>query len=221
MVKRYASIFLLVALVAVVAAPVWAAPQYSVKKAATPITCDGDMSKWAGITPFELKLPDGGVVKTYAMWDASALYFAVTVEDKVHFNGESGTSIWKGDNLQIALDPLNDKSVGRYADDDYEFGYALTTAGLDSHAWRLASGVKFDKAAQKYAVVNRDGLTVYEVILDAAQIAPLQLKVGSVFGANVMVNDDDKTGERTYVQWTPGIGGGKNPSAFGEFTLVD
>ena len=219
--KKFASVLMTAAIVVTLAVSVGAAPKvYEVKKAAAPVVCDGDLKEWAGITPIELKLSDGGAVKTYAMWDASALYFAFEVEDKVQANSQSGSNIWNGDSVQISLDPKNQKSAYGYGLYDYEFGYALTSLGKDGYAWHLGLGVKFDPAAQDYAIVHKDGVTVYEIVLTAAQIAPTVLEKGSTFGANVLVNDDDGDG-RSFVEWTPGIGDSKDPSKYNNFTLVD
>lgn len=193
---------------------------YKVKKASAPIKADGDLKEFAGVPSIDLELSDGGKVVSQTMWDETALYFAFTVADGTQANANTGGSIWNGDNVQISIDPENDKNAGGYAGDDYEFGFALTDeAGPDSYAWKLADGVEFDPTAQKFAVVHKGNVTTYEIILPLAQIAPTVLKKGSIFGADVLVNDDDGEG-RTFVEWTPGIGASKDPSSYNNFELI-
>ena len=201
------------------AATAFAVDVYKVQKAASPIKVDGVLTEFAGVPSIDLVLPDGGAAKCQVMWDEKALYFAFTVADGTQSNAATGGSIWQGDNVQISLDPENDKNAGGYAGDDFEFGFALTDEiGLDSYAWKLADGVDFDPALQKFAVVHKGDVTIYEIVLPAAQIAPTSLKKGSVFGADVLVNDDDGEG-RQYVEWTPGIGASKDPGSYNDFAL--
>ena len=192
--------------------------KYEAKKAARTITIDGDLKEWAGVPSLSLTLPDGGKATLQAQWNEKAFYFAVTVEDKVHRNPQSGGNIWQGDNLQISLDTLNNKSAGRYDDDDFEFGWALTSKGLDSYAWHTSTAVTYDPAKAQFKVVNAGGRTIYEIALPIEQIRPAQLKAGTVMGFDWLVNDDDGSG-RQFIEWTPGIGTSKDPSSYGSLSL--
>jgi hypothetical protein len=62
---------------------------------------------------------------------------------------------------------------------------------------------------------------VYEVALPFCDLTNLEGDDGERFGLSFLVNDDDGAGREGWLEWTVGIGAGKDPSAFGQATLVE
>lgn len=195
---------------------------YQTKKAATPVVIDGVLTEWEGIPALELTLEDGGKATFKCQWDSNFLYVAVVVEDKVHYNPYTGSNIWQGDNLQLALDGRNNKSMS-YDADDYEYGWALTDSGLEAWAWQVATGVTFKADLMSFIVVpctEDNPVTIYEIAIPKELIQPAKLEAGYQMGFNWLVNDNDGAG-RAYVEWTLGVGNQKNPSYFDTLLLVN
>ncbi len=74
-------------------------------------------------------------------------------------------------------------------------------------------------AAAVAAVVTTGDWTQYEVWVPARALAGIPLAAGTVLGFSYIANDDDGAGFRGAVQWTRGMSGGKDASAFGDLVL--
>lgn len=153
--------------------------------------------------------------------DATMFYLAAEVRDDVHVQQDTGWFIWRGDSLQVALDPLRDGSPLNYREDDLELGFALTRNG--PVAWRFEgalAGSPGELAAAQVAIVRDEdaGVTRYEAAIPLAELRPLDFPMQKIVGANFCVNDadDPATGERDrFVQWAAGTGEKKAPDLFG------
>jgi hypothetical protein len=60
---------------------------------------------------------------------------------------------------------------------------------------------------------------VYECAIPAERLKPLKLKAGERFRFSVLLNDNDGGGRAGWMESTPGIGTGFNPSLFDVFEL--
>jgi hypothetical protein len=145
------------------------------------------------------------------------LYLACVVRDDVHVNREFFDTIWNGDSVQFALDPLCDRRKGAYAGDDHEIGVALTQVGVMSWRWQRP-GV-FPRAPMPYAeaAVLRDdeaGTTTYEVRIPMAELWPLQPAATFSCGFDIVVNDADRRERDDSVDWTGALSSGKDPASF-------
>jgi hypothetical protein len=155
-------------------------------------------------------------------WDSQRFYFAARVRDDVLANDRSKEEIWSGDSVQVAFDTRNDaRSDARgYEEDDREFsmGYSrkLNGPAIYRH-WPLPAS----EPAAELAIKREGDITGYELALPFRQLAPLMPEEGKAFGFNFVINDRD-LGERAdySLGLTPGICGGKDPSAFRKFVLV-
>lgn len=145
-----------------------------------------------------------------AAWSEDALWLSVDVEDAVHDNEQPADLIWQGDSVQLAVDVDADAAGAGYDADDLEIGLALAGGETRLFAFHGALG-----AAD--GAVRRDGArTRYELKVPLPALAPER-----VVRASFLVNDADGNGRDGWLEWTPGIGREKDPSAFGEVVLAD
>jgi len=183
---------------------------------------DGALDDWpAAAAGFDVgALDDPADLSARAMLVLSrhSLYLACVVRDDVHVNREFFDTIWNGDSVQFALDPLCDRRKGAYAGDDHEIGVALTQVGVMAWGWQR-SGV-FTRAPMTYAeaAVLRDdeaGTTTYELRVPIAELWPLQPAAMPYCGFDIIVNDADHRHRDGSVDWTGALTSGKDPAAFG------
>ncbi len=195
-----------------------------------PVEIDGDISEWKGRN--YIYLGDGDDVfpegerrgrwqgagdqsaKLYKGWDGENFYIAASVRDDAHFNFREGSSIWDGDALQFAVIP---PAGGAEA---FNMGLALTQNGASFHKFTGADEIS-EKA--EYAVVRdcENKKTYYELSIPLRMFS-LEPGSGTIFGFNaVFFDDDDGEGYDYWLQISPGIAGGWNPSAFDYFVLID
>ncbi|MCX7957718.1 MAG: hypothetical protein N3B13_01570 [Deltaproteobacteria bacterium] len=195
-----------------------------------PPVIDGDLSDFIQSRPITLNSKDyvkltsdtsgdndiSGIF--YFMWDESNLYIAVVVKDDINYNIETPENIWKGDSVQIAFDADFDKTEMTYdSDGDYEIGFAVVNNSVSSYRWVspiTAPSLKMVSAYKK----SGDTLS-YEVSIPFSNLFPLKPVIGKLLGVSFLINDNDGSGREGFVQFTDGIGLGKNPSAFGEMVL--
>lgn len=138
--------------------------------------------------------------------------------------------MWPNDSFQVAFDPKND-GVGvafagktGYGADDTEFGIALTPLGTQTFQWAGApeGGGRVVPNAL-LVVVRKDDYTIYEWAIPWKCVSKLPMRSGMVFGFNAVLLDSDQKGKtaRYWMGLTPGICGGKDPSAFHDFILTE
>ena len=179
----------------------------------TNIKIDGDLSEFENAFPVELKDKMGKKVAIgYTLWDEENLYFAVEVYDERFCQPYSGRNIWKGDSVQVSLDLGNEKTLGNYDDNDYEFGFALIPeSGEVAYCWHAGEGGQTGERRDiKVSIRRLNGITVYEAAFPWRNFSSFIPTAGNKIGFNFLVNDNDGEG-RSYTQLTPGIGEGKHP----------
>jgi hypothetical protein len=68
---------------------------------------------------------------------------------------------------------------------------------------------------------SSDGAALnFELAIPWSQLPPFSPSGGASMGFSFVFNDDDGGGREGFVEWTPGIGLGKDPSSFGTLVLV-
>ena len=164
-------------------------------------------------------------VKAYLKWDASNLYIGVEVKDDVLAQSKQGEDIWNGDSVQFTFDP--GRAFGINSQGFNEIGMALTAQGVQTWRWSAANGsagaISADLMSAAAVRNEDDGKTTYEAavsweLLMADGSAP---SADSLFGFSLLVNEDDGSGRRGWIQYMDGIGyGGKNPALFGDLLLA-
>lgn len=191
---------------------------------------DGDISDWEDAYPLYINQPQdgekyenwsGGNNSTRALfkWDEDNLYMLAEVYDDVQNQQYTGTSIWQGDSIQLALDCANTKSKS-YDADDYEIGLALASGGVDFWSWR--GDVAGDMKKNIKIVRDEEAMvTRYLMVMPKTSITKLNLKENAKLGFNIAVNDADIYERDAYYQFSLGLAGkeGKHPSMYETFTL--
>jgi hypothetical protein len=202
-----------------------------------PPVIDGDLGEWSRVPALALG-PEaargghyGGSTDLSGLcrwaWDDRALYVAAQVQDdQAAFLADAGAleSLWQFDSIQMAFDAAHDARTPGYAADDYEYGFGLTTTGSKAYRWVAGNNLVLGDVPTVVVAVRRDegrATTIYEVALPWTELVPFSPQRPHC-GMTLIVNDNDgDAAQRAWLEWTPGIAGPKDPSAFGMLTLVD
>lgn len=196
---------------------------------------DGNLSDWQGKEPLVMdpaynhplyfhldsfkETPDLSV-RTYFTWDERKLYIAARVRDDQHRQGFTASDIWSEDMFHIVFDPGN-RGGSSLSAGCSEYGFTLTKEGPQAFCWNnpdaARKGLRRDI---ELAVARNADITIYEA---AIPLAELGLKPYTIFGMNFMVVDADKEPYyeiADFLQFTPGLVGGKRPKYFRKFILI-
>ncbi|MBR2344585.1 MAG: hypothetical protein IKA71_02230 [Lentisphaeria bacterium] len=147
-------------------------------------------------------------------WSEAGLLLEFTVTDDVQVSPNTiAEDIWRGDCIQMVLG-LFYPEQGRHV---YR-NIFLTMVNGDPFALHLESPDDSEEVIKLTA--KREGnQTVYRALIDKA-LFPDEFKTGTRIPFSFTVNEcDDKTGNRGWLQWTPGICGAKDHDALGEIVL--
>jgi len=198
-------------------------------------TVDGDPSDWQGVAPLVLDRrdqvrssdevtwtgPEDQSVDARVAWDAGNLYMLFVVTDDVARQTKRDADTWQEDSVQVGFDPKNDTVRPKPDNDDYEYLFSLTPDG--PHVWCefAAVGGKTGLIDDVKLAVRDDGNRhTYEIAFPWQRLAPAKPIEGATIGFTFLVNDSDAAGQRDWMEWTPGIGATKDPSAYGDLRLL-
>ncbi|RED87633.1 alpha-L-fucosidase [Cohnella phaseoli] len=186
------------------------------------IAVDGTLGDWAGLPDIDLnaqgqvEMPDYGGTEDLSgkiafAWDDDYVYLSASVRDDVHHQPETGDGIWLGDSVQFAISPGAPGSSSSW----YEFGMALTSAGPQLYRWSgIGHSGGFVTSGQLAIVRNEPaGETRYELALPWAELSPISAADGA-FSLSLLVNDNDGSGRKGWIEWGGGIGGSKDSALF-------
>lgn len=187
---------------------------------AMPISIDqasqAHMSNWGGVSD----LSGTGYIK----WDEDHFYFAVAVKDNIHVQNGTGSDIWKGDGIQFAIDPGRKSELPVLGYNEIGVALNQNTSKVLNWRWSAAAGAAGLSDAQ-FAVKLDDssGTTTYEMAIPWSALLPAGMTAapGSDFGFSLLINDDDGSGRRGWMEYMGGIGSSKDPDAFGDLLLVN
>ena len=176
--------------------------------------------KAVGLTPYM----DWNLSARVALaWDEKNLYFLGIVKDNNFDQTHTGTLIWEGDSFQLGIDASNAKKPIESGDGQYLYGLAKTSKGEEAWSWPAGKNGKSAPAEKidfRFSNPEKD-IYVYEAAIPKRILEPLTMKAGENFGFTVLLNDNDGGGRRGWLEWTPGIGTGYDPSFYTEWTLVE
>ncbi len=186
----------------------------------TQLTLDGMLDDWRRF-PIQLQDERQGVNGAFRLeWTDEGLWVAAEVYDRSVVGGGAPELLWERDSIQIAIDPL-DENTETYGPHSIEIGVAPAESGAQVHAWHLAQGTDPALVAQIAAKVRQDKqLTLYEVKIPWAVLAPMQAQPEKPFGINLIINDLDEDRPRRAIEWTSGTLTEKKPSAFTTLMLI-
>ena len=153
--------------------------------------------------------------KANLLWDEENLYFHLTSMDDVHYQEFAETDMWKGDSVQIGIIDNEPDSLKSTAFNEIGIGFY----GDEVKVYRSSEhpeqpiGVITDLTAK--ATKNPNGVT-YEVAIPWSTL----MRTGYVpreedsVSFNVILNDNDGTGRKGWMELTPGIGAKKDATQF-------
>ncbi|XEC96232.1 discoidin domain-containing protein [Paenibacillus tarimensis] len=191
-------------------------------------------NEWSGAVPFVLdteekvvRIEDWGGTSDLSgrgslKWDNSHFYMIVEVEDNIHDQTGTDGGIWSGDSIQFAVDPglLEGGQNSGYS----EIGMALSEGGIEVWRWSAPLGMAAGEMNHTQAIVSRTGTkTTYEISIPWSELLPGQLSVkpGDSIGFSLLINDNDGSGRRGWMEYGGGIGSSKNPSLFKELHMLE
>jgi hypothetical protein len=202
----------------------------------TPVV-DGNLSEasWLGSMPIVINRPDQNKNiagwngeqdlsgKGYLKWDRNHLYFGMEVQDDVHHQKGTGGDMWQGDSIQFAIDTGRANGVG--SAENNEFGIALGEQGPIVWRWLASNGNPIGEMPTAQAAVSRNGLsTSYELAIPWAELLPEGKPPadGDILGFSMLINENDGTTRRGWLEYMSGIGSSKNTQLFEDliFTQV-
>jgi len=160
--------------------------------------------------------------KSYVMWDEEYMYFACEVIDDVFSQPYSGSSIWKGDCIQLGLSYASRN--GNPKSKSYtELGIAKTDDGkLEIMNWSVESGTDPSTKDTVCAIERVGNKTYYEARFPWKQIAPkgAEIKAGSQLGFSMIVNECDGGKRMGWIEFGAGVGDSKDPDDFANIYFV-
>lgn len=160
--------------------------------------------------------------KTYIMWDEENLYIACAVTDDIFSCNYKGTSIWQGDSLQFGLAYARETEDGAVTTSFTEVGTALTPDGVSLVKYSNESGTTMDIKESKSSITRNGNKTFYEVCMPWSEAVPkgATIKPNIEIGYSMLVNDNDTTGRRGWIEFGSGIGVYKAVNEFARIRLV-
>ncbi len=138
----------------------------------------------------------------YVMWDAENLYLAVDVHDDVQVPHDFDADEWQGDCLMVGIDP--DHTGGyRYRGNHTVFWLALAAKPREDEEDR--DDRERLGGQHRIKIKEDESGTIYELSLPWADLGVENPQPGRRIGLNILVIDDDQTGQLKAASWTPGL----------------
>lgn len=164
-------------------------------------------------------------VADHSMWfDAKGLHFETRVFGARFEQPHRHDDIWRGDCLQVGVDPAFDRTPGGLGKSVALLGFTRVDDRPYAHAWKWGSGETGESdrptgaAALPFELaVGAEG-QVYCVCLPWNALPPLSEGTGNSVGFSLSVNGRD-AGEPCYDTWAGGIVGGQDAARFGVVIL--
>jgi len=197
-------------------------PQAKAKHRNGAPTIDGELSDWKGVNPVAVaggshvrienwKGPNDCSAKVWTGWNAEHFFVAADVRDDVFDQKHTGFPVWQGDCIQMAICPGRPRGEPGY-EGVVELGLALTPKGPQAFRWIPAPR---ELSAARLVIRRSEGRLAYEAAIPWASLGEWRPARGATVGWSFTVNDADGEGFRGWLEWTPGICGGKDASRFG------
>ena len=211
----------------------------SAAKSSDPITVNGDLSEFSWesnteIIDFAKGVIDGNGTLGSTLnpedlsatgklaWDNEYLYMALTVNDSIHYQNQTGGEIWQGDGIQVSA---GDTAGVR------EMGFAINGAGtISQYCWTNSTtstaGTGSISANDASSAIIRDEdskTTVYEVAIKWSYLGMdgNNLSIGDIAKISITINDNDNTSDgRKFIEYGEGIAVGPKGSNMGYLVLL-
>jgi len=132
-------------------------------------------------------------------WDDANFYLTARIDDDRFYQEYPREELWEGDGIQFGL--------ASDSDNCYEIGVALTSQGVraDCVSSPVATNPDTVISQSKFAVRKEGSAVIYQCSIPWAQLAPIKPQNGS-FLFSFLVNDNDGSGRKGWIEWASGIG---------------
>lgn len=155
----------------------------------------------------------------FCNWDMESLRIHASVKDNVHSQKPCASTVWSGDCLQFAICTGAMNTKPGYNGEEVEFAVAWTPEqGGYVFLW-TGEGSGKQMTSAKVSVKREGTMTTYDAQIPWRELGIGKPAKGTRFPFSFTVNDNDGDVFRGWLQWTPGICGGKDSSAFGWLIL--
>ena len=212
---------------AVVVSQTWALDMAVTSLVEQPPALDGSLTHWTAAYPVHARVVEGEktsatfAATAWSLIDARHFYLMVKVHDELHSQEHTGGNLWKGDSIQLSVDPKHQRTEGMYGFDDVELGFAVATNRQTQLDTCYVSPQHAILGTTRFLVKRDDATktTLYQVAIPLDQFNGLKATEGYQFGWNIAVHDAGKTGSRErYLEVTGGTSM-KNPHNYLTFTV--
>jgi hypothetical protein len=182
-------------------------------------TVDGDLAEYDDVPTISLSGQGTSTISDHGgpsdlggdvwiTWDDEHLYLAAAVSDDEHVQGNTGSSIWKGDSIQLGVTGTKEDSYRLF-----NLGHTPEGPQIYGITQPTKSDSRFvEAAAIETARDDGSGVTRYEVAIPWSEV-PDSADAQS-FRLSLLVNDNDGDGRKGYVEWGSGMGSGNDPEQF-------
>jgi hypothetical protein len=152
-------------------------------------------------------------------WDSVNFYLKAAIQDDVFSHSSSDMNIWQNDSIQFSLAP----GVPGDSQSWFEYGISQTPDGPQIYRWISMQGGATGLVSKGTLNVTRDEtskITSYELALPWSEVYPIRVAANQALSFSMLVNDNDGSGRRGYIEWGAGIGGVKDSALFRTFQLM-
>ncbi len=147
-------------------------------------------------------------------WDDENFYLTARIDDDRFCQNYPREELWSGDGIQFGL--------ASDSDFRYEFCVALTGQGVRADCEFSPVAINKDNLVSRSKwTVKREGKSlIYQVTIPWTLIPPIKPQNGS-FLFSFLVNDNDSTGRKGWIEWAGGIGDSKSVEFYQPCLFVD
>ncbi|MDQ0091316.1 hypothetical protein J2T12_004753 [Paenibacillus anaericanus] len=152
-------------------------------------------------------------------WDSVNFYLKAVIQDDVFSHKSSGMNIWQNDSIQFSLAP----GIPGDSQSWFEYGISQTPDGPQIYRWISMQGGATGLVSKGTLSVTRDEtskVTSYELALPWSEVYPIRAMANQALSFSMLVNDNDDSGRKGFIEWGSGIGGVKESSLFRTFQLM-
>jgi hypothetical protein len=144
-------------------------------------------------------------------YDQKNFYLVARITDDVHFQPFAGAEVWTGDSIQFALSP----AAPWETKDFYEFALALTPQGPQVYQFSSARAQEWPGLVKDAVCrITRSGTQTLYAVAIPRQGRPWPAEGAPCLAVSLLVNDNDGSGRKGWIEWAGGMAQGKFPAQF-------